>query len=152
MFVFANSRRVVLVAAAVTAMLLTACGGGGSDDRPTTNDTAASTAISSNGTYPVSHTYTTAGTYTLTVSGQYATTQVTGPDALRVFFSFSGQGTVSGDSGPTYAVTSNGQAVTIGQTVTVTTKGAGPWQMAILCFTGNSSGTMTNLNLESVLD
>jgi hypothetical protein len=149
---FANPRRAVLWAIAAAAVLLSACGGGGSDSRPTTNDTVASTAVSPDATYPVAHKYAGAGTYTLTVTGRYTAAQVSGADALRVFFSFSGQGAVTGDSGPSYAVSSSGQVIAVSQTVTVTTTGSGPWQMAVLCFTGSSSGTMTDLNLESVTD
>lgn len=142
-----------ILAVFLLAVALAGCGGGGSDDRPAFDDTAASTQISRNGVYPISRIYTTAGTYTVTVSGQYAVTNTSGLDQLAVWFSYSGQGTMTGTAQPTYTISANGQTITVSQSVTVTTASVGPWQMDVFCFTaGGSTGTMTNLTMHSVLN
>lgn len=134
----------------IAALALVGCGGGGSDNsQPGTNDSAASVSVSPAAVIPISHDYATAGTYTITVTGQYAVTTFYGPDAMQVSLSYSGAGTVTGDAYPTYVVSSNGQTITVNQTVTLVTSGTGPWQMEVICFTGTSAGTMTNLNMHS---
>lgn len=140
-----------LASAAALSIALLGCGGGGSDD-PGTNDSAASVAVSRAMAIPLSHTYTSAGTYTVTVSGQYAVTTFFGPDSLQVSTSYSGQGSISGNPYPTYTLSSNGQVVTINQTVTVVAAGTGPWELEVSMFTGTSAGTMTNLNMHTAKD
>jgi hypothetical protein len=141
-----------ILCAFLLAVALAACGGGGSDDRLAFDDTAPSTQVSRASVYPISRNYATGGTYAVVVSGQFAVTNFAGPDQLAVWFSFSGHGTLTGAAQPTYAISANGQIITVSQSVTVTTSGAGPWQMEVLCFTGGSTGTMTNLTMHSVLN
>jgi hypothetical protein len=89
----------------LAVMLTQGCGGDGSPDRPTFDDTAASTQVSRDVVNVVSHNYADAGTYTLTVTGQYTVTSFTAADRLAVWFAFSGQGTAAvGPSEPTYAL------------------------------------------------
>lgn len=126
--------------------------GGGKDNRPTWDDTAASFTASSVASRPISRNYDGAGTYTITVSGTYTVTSVAAPDRLGVFFSMSGQGTLQGQSQPTYSLSSNGQVVTVSQTVTMNATGEGPWQMSVLCVTDGTVGTMSNLAMHTVKD
>ena len=148
-----NARYCTIVAA---TLQLWACGGGGEsppqDTRPNFDDTAVSTTVSNAAVYPVSHIYAVGGTYTLTVTGTYTLSQFVNPDTLRVWFSFSGQGTATGAGYPTYVLDAANQVVTVSQTINVTMTGDGPWQMAILCFTGTAVGTMSDLKLHSVLN
>ena len=136
------------------AVALSACGGGGDDkpDRPTFIETVASADISSSASYPIQHNYAAAGTYTLTLTGQYKVTSFSGPDRLAVWFSPSGQGTISAGAQPNYSVSANGQTINVSQEVTLTTTGSGPWLVQILCFTDRSTGTMSNLAFTSVLN
>lgn len=153
MSTFANARRVFIAAAMVAVVFMQGCGGGGSAG-PATDDTAASTSVSPIAIFPISHDYTVAGTYELTLTGQYKVTSISGPDQLEVWFTFSGEGATSGAAEPTYALSSDGQIINVRQTLTVTTAstaGAGPWQVSIRCRTGSSTGTLTNLTLHSAM-
>lgn len=139
------------------ALALAGCGGdGGGDDPPgkSSFDEAApaSVAISHDPSEPISHTFTEAGTYTLTATGAFTATSVAPSDALRVWFSFSGQGNlIAGDAEPTYTLSTNGQTVQVQQSVTVTLTGAGPWQLIMLCQAAETStGTLTDLKLHGV--
>jgi hypothetical protein len=137
------------IRAATGAFMLAAlvgCGGDGSEPPVKAFDeTAASTAISHFQAQPIRHDFTEAGTYTLTLTGNYA-----GPsDTLQVWFSFSGQGTTEGNATPSYTVAA--QPVAVNQTLHVTLTGAGPWQMLIESqLVGDTTGTLTNLKLHGV--
>lgn len=135
----------------LTLSALTGCGGsdGGNDD-PGTNDTAPTFAVNSQRAEPITHVFNAAGTYTLTLKGDYAPTAPAAADSLDVWFSFSGQGSIdSGNDQPVYTVQAGNVSTRIDQSVTVTLTGAGPWQVTILCNTLSSSGTMTNLTLHT---
>jgi hypothetical protein len=138
-------RTMLLLALALSACLA-ACGG--DDTPPGTDDTVASAAVTPQGAQPITHTFEKAGTYTLRATGTYQAAPAAGGDTLNVWFSFSGQGTLSGNAEPTYTTSSVG-AVSIDETVTVTLDGDGPWQVTVLCATGNGSGTISNLNLHT---
>ena len=143
------------ILAALLALVLAGCGGGGDDppdNRPSFTEAVTSADISSSATYPITHHYATAGTYTLTVTGQFTVGRYSVPDRLAVWYSYGGHGTVSGTSQPNYAVSASGQVINVSQELTLTTTGAGPWEMQILCFTDTSAGTMANLRLTSVLN
>lgn len=131
------------LAVLVVAMLV-GCGG---DDSPRAvfDETAASTAITHEQAQPIRHDFTEAGTYTLTLTGAYAGQ----PDTLQLWFSFSGQGTLSGNAEPAYAVSSS--SLPISQQITVALTGAGPWQVIIESqVVGDTTGTLTNLRLHGV--
>ena len=134
------------------AVALTGCGGGGSDDQATFDDSAASTQVSRDGVYPVSTNYPSVGTYTVTLTGDYKVTGFDQPDQLAVWFSYSGHGTIVGEAQPNYAIANNGQTIKISQTLTVHAASDGQWQLSVLCFTGGSTGTLSNLTLHSVLN
>jgi hypothetical protein len=131
--------------AALALAALVGCGGDDSQDGKTFDDTAASTAISSQQAQPIIHTFTEAGTYTLTLTGTYS-----GPaDVLQVWWSFSGQGTTDGNTEPSYTVT-NG-SVAVNQSINVTLTGAGPWQLTIASqVVGPTTGALTNLRLHGL--
>lgn len=131
--------------AALALAALVGCGGDDSPDGKTFDETAASTAISSQQAQPIIHTFTEAGTYTLTLTGTY-----TGPtDVLQVWWSFSGQGTTDGNAEPSYTVT-NG-SVAVNQSINVTLTGAGPWQLTIASqVVGPTTGALTNLRLHGL--
>jgi hypothetical protein len=134
------------IAICLLALALVACGGDSGD--PGTNDTVAAAAVTPQGTEPITHEFTKAGTYRLRITGQY---QAAPPaaDELDVWFSFSGQGTSSGNMEPSYAVSQAGTAA-IDEAVTVTLTGQGPWQLIVLCRTSSGSGTISNVNLNTV--
>jgi hypothetical protein len=134
------------VAAAILATLA-ACGGSSGDEGESdARDVAPSFVVSTQQAAPIVHTFTEAGTYELTLTGDYAPTSST-LDSLDVWFSFSGQGSVTGNGQPTYTV--NGKDTKVRQSVTVTLTGQGPWEMTVLCGTIFASGTMSALTLDT---
>ncbi len=142
--------RVALAACAVLA----GCGGddGAPEAKATYDDAVATVAVSPLMETPITRQLTQAGTYTLTLTGDYRTAQLpAGADGVGVWFSYSGQGSISGDAQPVYQVSAAGQTVSVSQSVTITTTGEGPWQVAILCRANTSSGTLGNLKMHTVL-
>lgn len=136
-----------LTIAALTLATLAACGGSSGDESAeSSRDVAPAFLVSSQQGEPIVHEFTDPGTYTLTLSGDYAST-VPSADTLKVWFSFSGQGNLSGNSEPTYSVV--GGKVKVQQSVTVTLEGVGPWEVTILCGTTFASGTMSALTLDT---
>jgi hypothetical protein len=132
----------------LTLSALTGCGGDSGD--PGTNDTAPTFTVTSEQAQPITHVFTAAGTYTLTLKGDYAPTAPVSADLLDVWFSFSGQGSiVSGNDEPAYPIQSGNASTRIDQSITVTLTGAGPWQVTILCNSASASGTMTGLVLNT---
>lgn len=125
---------------------LAACGGDGTPDgKSNFDETAPATTISSQQAQPITHMFTEAGTYTLTLTGTY-----TGPeDILQVWWSFSGQGTTDGNAEPSYAVATG--PVAVNQSINVTLTGTGPWQLTIISqVAGSSTGMLTDLKLHGV--
>jgi len=134
----------------LTLSALTGCGGSGDGD-PGTNDTAPAFTVNSQQSQPITHIFAAAGTYTLTLKGDYAPTAPASNDTLDVWFSFSGQGSIdSGSDEPIYTVQAGNASTRIDQSITVTLTGAGPWQVSILCNSTFASGTMTGLVLNTV--
>ena len=148
---------VALIAAAVS---LPACGGGG--DAATAHEVSAAgaAAVAAPGPItvpptawfsPIVYNFDSAGVYVLTVTGQFTVTQFTAPDSLGVWFDYSGQGLyTSGSAEPQYAVTAKDQVIPINQTVTLTVKEAGPWQMRVTLRSWGFAGVMSNLALQTV--
>jgi len=140
-------RRLVAVLTLAAVATLTACGGSSGDEDPGTNDVAATYVVTTQQAAPIAHTFTEAGTYTLTVTGDYAPA-AGASDTLNVWFSFSGQGSIaSGNAEP--AILVSGASVHLKQSVSVTLTGAGPWDVQILTNTALASGTMTSLTLNT---
>ena len=84
------------------------------------------------------------------MTGQFTVTQFSGPDSLGVWFDYSGQGQIVGSAEPAYAVTAKDQVIAINQTITLTVKEAGPWQMRIALRSWSFGGVMSNLSLQTV--
>jgi len=134
------------LACAALLAFLAACGGDGTPDgKSHFDETAPATAISSQQAQPITHAFTEAGTYTLTLTGTY-----TGPaDTLQVWWSFSGQGSVNGNTEPSYTVT--GAPVAVNQSIDVTLTGAGPWELIVASqVVGPSTGILTDLKLHGI--
>lgn len=136
--------------AVLALALLTACGGSGNDG-PWTKDVAGDFTVSNYQGTPLVRNFDSAGTYTLTLTGNYAPDAPYRADSLDVWYSFSGQGNItSGNDEPSYAVAAGQTAVAVNQTITITLTGAGPWQMRVLCANvGPTDGTMSGLTLFS---
>jgi hypothetical protein len=131
--------------------VLAGCGGNDSTVRAQFDETAPSTAISREQAQPIVHTFTEAGTYTLTVTGDYKASPPAPGDLLQVWFSFSGQGSVDGNAEPQYALSADGATAHVSQSINVTLTGSGPWQVTIACqMAGSSTGTLMNLRLHGV--
>jgi hypothetical protein len=139
-------RHILSIAAIAAVSALAACGGSGGNEDPGVNDTAPTYTVTTIQSTPITHDFTQAGTYVLTVSGDFATTTDTGP--VNVWFSFGGQGSIkSGDAEPAIPVTA--AATHFQQQIAIELTGAGPWDVQILTNTMSAFGTMTNLTLNT---
>lgn len=148
---FSITRRLASIAAVLALAALTACGGSSGDEQDQgTKDVAPTFTASTQQATPIVHEFTTAGTYTLTLTGDYAPAAPQSSDTLNISASFSGQGTVSGGDQAVYTIAAGSQSVKISQTIRVTLEGAGPWEVSILCGTAFASGTMSALTLDTL--
>lgn len=135
---------------ALTLSALAGCGGSDGRDDPGTNDVAQAYTVSPTQSQPIVHTFAKPGSYTLTLTGQYAPSSAAQADTLQTWFSFSGQGVITSGSGePSVVVPVNAKTIQIAQTVGVTLTGAGPWQIVVLTSTTLASGTVTDLTLNT---
>jgi microcompartment protein CcmK/EutM len=102
---------------------------------------------------PVSRSLPEAGTYEITATARYQVTSFSSVDRLRVYFNYSGGGTLHGDAEPEYTISANGQYIMVSQSATVIATGAGPWSMglAVRLSNGTSAGTLINTMMRTTL-
>jgi hypothetical protein len=139
------------LALAVAVVALHGCGGSSSSSPPPSDDIVVASAMVNSVTIaPITRGFDAAGRYELTVTGTFTAGTVSAADNLALRFSISGQGAVTGNAQPSFAITKTAQAIPLSQTITFETAGAGPWSVQIQLATQAVAGTVSDLRLHVV--